>query len=153
MNAVQFLLKEHQKAKAEFAKVLKAAPDERGDLWDALEPELKIHEQIENACVYEPLARDAKGSDATLAGWQKQHEREVAKVERLLTEIEELDAEDDDWLDKVKEVHSSLEAHIKEEEGTIFPRISQVWDAARLERAGQELEEMKGRKAGAAAHR
>ena len=153
MNAVQFLLKEHQKAKAEFAKVLKAPPDERGDLWEALEPELKLHEQIENACVYEPLSRDAQGSDATLAGWHQEHQREVEEVEDLLSEIEDLDAEDDEWLDRVKEVHSSLEAHIQEEEGTIFPRMSRVWDEARLERAGQELEEMKSRKAGAAAHR
>jgi iron-sulfur cluster repair protein YtfE (RIC family) len=153
MNAVQFLLKEHQKAKAEFAKVLKAPADERGDLWEALEPELKLHEQIENACVYEPLSRDAQGSDATLAGWHQEHQHEVEEVEDLLSEIEDLDAEDDEWLDRVKEVHSSLEAHIQEEEGTIFPRMSRVWDEARLERAGQELEEMKSRKAGAAAHR
>ncbi len=153
MNAVQFLLNEHQKAKAEFAKVLKASPDQRGDLWEALEPELEMHEQIENTCVYEPLSRDARGSDETLARWQQEHLREVQRVESLLTEIDGLDAEDSAWLNKVKEVHRSLETHIEEEETTIFPRISRVWDTARLERAGQELEEMKSRKAGAAAQR
>ena len=153
MNAIQFLKQEHQKAKAEFRKVLNAPPDERGELWETLAPELKLHEQIENACLYEPLARDAQGGDETLARWQREHQQEVEKVEDLMDEIEDLDAEDDEWLDTVKEVHASLEAHIQEEEGTIFPRISRVWDGSRLDQAGRQLEEMKSRKAGAAAQR
>ena len=41
-----------------------------------------------------------------------------------------------------------LENHIKQEEGEIFPRIGQVWDAGRLAKAGQEMSEMHDEKAG-----
>lgn len=143
MNAIQFLKQEHEKAKAEFAKVLAASPEERGHLWEELTPELELHEQIEDACLYEPLARDAEGADPVLAKWREDHEQEVEKVEDLIGEIDELDAEEEEWLAKVKEVHASLQTHIREEEGSIFPRISKVWDQARLDKAGQELEEMK----------
>jgi hemerythrin superfamily protein len=51
---------------------------------------------------------------------------------------------------KVKAVHASLETHIREEEGEIFPRISKVWDEARLEQAGKQMKEMKSKKAHAA---
>jgi iron-sulfur cluster repair protein YtfE (RIC family) len=150
MNAIQFLKQEHQKAKAEFSKMLQASPTMRGSLWEELQPELAVHEQIEDACVYEPLSQDAAGTDSTLAQWRQSHQEEVHKVERLMSEIEGLDATSSEWLDKVREVHTSLQTHIQEEEGTIFPRIARVWDAARLDRAGQELVEMKSKKAAAA---
>ena len=147
MNAIQFLKHEHEKAKAEFSKMLQTSPRERGAVWDALQPELARHEQIEDACVYEPLSRDAAGADPTLTQWRQSHQQEVSKAEGLMGEIESLDATSSEWLQKVKEVHKSLQSHIQEEETTIFPRIPRVWDAARLDRAGQELEEMKSKKA------
>jgi hemerythrin-like domain-containing protein len=150
MNAIEFLKHEHQTAKAAFAKVLDAAPEKRGELWKRLTPELKAHEQIENAGLYQPLSRDAATKDSRLAGWRQQHQAEVEKVEGLMTEIERLRPEEQQWLTKVKEVHSSLETHIKEEEGEIFPRIGQVWDVERLDRSGREMSEMKSKKARAA---
>jgi hypothetical protein len=48
----------------------------------------------------------------------------------------------------VRQIHSTLENHIKQEEGEIFPRIGQVWDAGRLAKAGQEMSEMYDEKAG-----
>src|SRR5215475_14542563 len=133
MNAIDFLKHEHQTAKAAFAKVLEASPEKRGELWKKLTPELKAHEQMEDAGLYQPLSRDAATKDARLAGWRQQHQAEVEKVEGLM-----------------KEIHSSLETHIREEENEIFPRIGQVWDAARLMRSGQEMSEMKAKKMRAA---
>ena len=150
MNAIEWLKHEHEKAKAEFAKVLSAPADRREELWGELTPELKLHEQIEDACVYEPLSRDAAGTDPVLAQWRSNHQHEVEQVEGLIAETEALDAAGDEWLEKVKTVHASLQSHIGEEEGSIFPRIARVWDSARLGRTGEELEQMKSRKAGVA---
>ena len=146
MNAVEWLKQEHVKAKLEFAKVLAAPADEREALWEDLTPQLKVHEQIEDACVYEPLSRDAAGKDALLAQWRSDHQQEVEKVERLIAETEDLDGEEDEWLEKVKAIDASLQSHIAEEEGSVFPRIVQVWDSARLARAAQELEQKKSEK-------
>src|SRR5215467_7422187 len=117
MNAIEFLKHEHQTAKAAFTKVLDASPGKRGELWKQLTPELRAHEQIEDAGLYQPLSRDAATTDSRLAGWRHQHRAEVEKVEGLMNEIERLRPEDQQWLAKVKEVHSGLETHIKEEEG------------------------------------
>ena len=146
MDAIQFLKQEHKKAKATLKRVLKAPPESRGALWTELEPELKAHEQIEDACLYGPLAREAGRTDAKLAGWQAKHQKEVGRVEGLIEEIESLDPEEKAWLAKVKAVGASLERHIREEEQDIFPRIGKVWDGARRKRAGTEMEEMKGEK-------
>lgn len=146
MDAIQFLKQEHEKAKAAFAKVLKATPDTRGQLWTKLQPELETHEQIEDACLYEPLARDAGKTDSKLAEWRKKHQNEVDKVEGLMEEMEELDSEAASWLTKAKAVHASLDSHIRQEEQDIFPRISKVWDEKRLMQAGKDMKEMKAKK-------
>jgi iron-sulfur cluster repair protein YtfE (RIC family) len=149
MDAIEFLKKEHQNAKAEFGKVEQAAPAERGKAWKALKPELELHEQIEEACLYGPLAQD--GEKSSWAEWRKHHQEEVHKIEATIKEIEALDAKDDTWLAKVKEVKSSLEHHIREEEDDVFPKVSREWDRTRLERAGAQMEEMHASKARRAA--
>jgi hemerythrin-like domain-containing protein len=146
MNAIQFLKQEHQKAKAAFENVLKAAPASRGQLWTKLQPELEAHEQIEDACLYEPLSRDGSETDSKLAEWREQHQHQVDKVEGLIKELAKLGPEDASWLTKLKAVHASLEIHIREEEGDIFPRISKAWDESKLEQAGAEMQEMKAKK-------
>jgi len=148
VNAIQFLKQEHQKAKAAFDKVLQASTQQRGGLWQELAPELKLHEEIEDTCLYQPLARDAASKDKELAEWRQRHQAEVEKVGGLLAAIHGLRPEESAWLGKVKEVHAALEQHIQEEEGTIFPKISKVWDENRLERAGSQMAEMKSKHMG-----
>ena len=148
MDAIQFLKQEHQKAKAAFGKLLEAPPAQRGALWKELQPELKTHEAIEEACLYGPLADEAP-SDPKLSEWvSDRHEEEVAEVEALIKKTERLDATDEAWLGAVRAIHSALENHIKQEEGEIFPRIGRVWDAQRLAKAGEEMKEMHSEKAG-----
>ena len=144
MDAIQFLKQEHVKAKDAFAKVLQASPQERGKLWRELEPELAVHEKVEEACLYGPISQDAGSKDAKLASWPQHHKEEVQKVEALFKEIRGIEPSEPRWLDKVKQVHQSLEHHIGEEEQQIFPAISHVWDKSKLDQAGEKMAQMKG---------
>jgi len=148
MDVIQFLKGEHHKARAAVSKVIRAESSERGHLWDELEPELAVHEQIEDECLYAPLSADAGGKDPKLAGWRDEHEQEVEEVETLIEELGGIEAEEERWLDLVKAVQSKLENHIREEEGEIFPRIAKVWDKGRREEAGKRMNEMKAQKLG-----
>jgi hemerythrin superfamily protein len=49
-------------------------------------------------------------------------------------------------MEKVEEMRSTLEDHIQEEEGDIWPRIEQIWDASKLEQAGRQMETLKREK-------
>jgi hemerythrin-like domain-containing protein len=146
MDAIQFLKQEHEKAKAAFGKVLQTPPDKRGALWAELTPEFEAHEQIEDACLYEPLSHDVGPKDSKLAAWRQQHRAEIHKIEGLIKSMDRLLAEDARWLSTAQEIHSSLASHIREEEDDIFPSISNVWDETRLKRAGTEMEDMKSKK-------
>lgn len=148
MDAIQFLKQEHQKAKTAFGKLLEAAPAQRGALWKELRPELKAHEEIEEACLYGPIDEDGP-SDPKLSEWvSDRHEGEVHEVEALMKETQRLEPQDERWLATVRQIHTALENHIRQEEGDIFPRISQVWDQSKLAKAGEEMSEMKAEKAG-----
>ncbi len=138
MEATQFLKREHETAKGAFKKIEEATPPQRGQLWKQLKPELKVHEQIEEAHFYGPISRDAR--DPQLRDWSRHHHEEVAQAEAMIEEISGLEPTDDAWLAKVKELKQTLEHHIQEEEQQIFPKAREVWDQSKLEQAGREME-------------
>jgi len=144
MDAIRFVKREHETAREEFTRLEHAARQERAALWRKLKPALEVHEQIEDAALYEPLARDARDRDVQLAEWKDQHARQVKDPERLMHSIDSIDPEDEQWLERVKELRTALEHHIHQEEHEIFPRIALVWNRDRLDRAGADLERMKG---------
>ncbi|MGD9765282.1 MAG: hemerythrin domain-containing protein [Candidatus Binatia bacterium] len=146
MDAIQFLKQEHQKAKAAFSKLMEAPPAQRAVLWKELQPELKAHEEVEEACLYDPIEKEGP-SDAKLSEWTStRHEEEVHKVEGLMKDIERLDPRAELWITTIHQIHTALENHIQQEEGEIFPRIQQVWDQSKLATAGREMTEMKAQK-------
>jgi len=143
MNAIQFLNNEHEKAKRAFGDIQEASGDQRSELWAKLEPELKTHEEIEETALYGPVAQEVGTRDQTLKEWQEHHHEEVIEAEALIEEIDGLDPTADEWMDKVEELKETLEHHIQEEEGNIWPRIEQAWDRSKLEHAGQHMETLK----------
>jgi len=144
MNAIQLLKGEHETAKRTFEEIQNARPEQRGEIWSKLQPELKVHEQMEEMALYGPVAREA--SDETLQEWQEEHHEEVADAEALIDEIDGLDPTSEEWLDKVEELLEALEHHIEEEEGDIWPRIQRVWDQAKLDQAGDHMATIKREK-------
>ena len=151
MNAIQLLKSEHEKAKQAFEEIQSASANQRAPLWAKLEPELKVHEEMEEAALYGPVAQELGSTDQTLKEWHEHHHEEVAEAEALIQEIDGLDSTSDDWVEKVEELQEALEQHIEEEEGDIWPRIQQAWDEAKLESAGQQMEILKRQKMSRAA--
>jgi hemerythrin-like domain-containing protein len=111
-------------------------------MWGKLRPELELHEQMEEKCLYGPVAREVQG-DPSLASWETTHLHEVQEAEGLIKEIDRLDPAKDAWLASVKKLHGALEQHIRREEQDIWPKIERVWDSKRLEEAGRQMEAMK----------
>ena len=145
MNAIRFLKQQHGEAKAGFEKVESAVAGQRRSHWETLRPELKLHEKLEETCLYGPVANEPQ-ADASLANWEATHHSEVEEAERLIKSIDRLDPASDEWLQTVKKLRGALEQHIRKEEGEIWPKIEQVWDSSRLEEAGQKMEAMKAAK-------
>jgi hypothetical protein len=146
MNAIQLLKNEHESAKRTLGQILAASADQRAELWAKLEPQLKVHEQIEEAALYGPVAQEVGSRDQSLQDWQEHHHEEVTELEALIQEIGGLDPTDDQWTSKIEELQERLEDHVQEEEGDIWPRIQQAWDQSKLENAGEQMEMLKRQK-------
>ena len=140
MDALEILRQMHVEAKSAFQHIEQAGPDQRGQLWMKLHPHLKLHEQLEEQWVYDPVHTEIGSRDQVLQDWHHRHHEEVGEAERVIGEINRLDPQDNHWLEMVTGLRMTLEGHIKTEEGEIWPHIRQVWGMDKLEHAGTEIE-------------
>ena len=145
MNAIQFLKKQHEEAKAGFQKIEQANEGQRGQLWKHLSPELKLHEQMEQKHLYGPASKESK--EPVLAAWPERHAQEVKEAEQLMATIDGRAPQDSEWLASVKRLHKALEDHIKEEEREMWPKIQAAMKPAELDEAGRKMEAMQAESA------
>ena len=147
MNALEVLKQDHQKVKGLF-KEATGSPDQnkRKDLFDKIDTELEIHAHIEATVFYPALETHEELKDLVAKALEEHQE-----VKIMLEELEELGSESHDFGSKLQELIESVEHHVEEEEGEMFPKVREVFDESQLEQLGQELESAKGtahRKAG-----
>ena len=69
---------------------------------------------------------------------------EHQEVKTLLEEIEELGSESHDFGGKLQELMESVDHHVAEEEGEMFPKVREVFDETELEQLGKQLNSAKG---------
>jgi hypothetical protein len=140
MNAIQLLRTMHADAKLRF-KIILGTDDPRvaDQRWRTLQPVLKLHEEIEDTFVYLPL-RQEMDPGTPLGDWAVQHDADVEYVEQLIQASRDLAPATPDWRMCVARVMDALSKHVMDEEGQIFGRVEQVWDADRLEQAGAQMQ-------------
>lgn len=139
MDAVQFLMEEHQKVRQHFAQIEQAMGNQRLELWRNLEPQLKIHEEIEDTYLYGPVSEDPAAQGTKAAGFEEHQDQDVAALDQKIAELHKMDPSTDKWLDQVRSIRDALMDHVQEEEQTILPQISQIWDRDKLNMAGQQM--------------
>src|SRR5690349_17447453 len=109
MDAIEMLRQQHVEANSAFQGIEAASPDQRGGLWSKLHPELKMHEQMEERFVYDPVARDVGQRDPMLKGWHDRHHTEVGEAERMIGQINGMNASDPHWLEMIGQLGATLE--------------------------------------------
>jgi hemerythrin-like domain-containing protein len=143
MDAIQFLLTEHQAVRQRFAEIERAGPQARGELWHNLQPELKIHEEIEDTYLYGPLSRDPAAQGTPLATFEQRQDQDVQQLEQKRRELNRHDPADDAWLARLREIRDALMEHVRVEEEEILPQVGQVWGRDRLNLAGRQMADAK----------
>ena len=140
MDALESLREMHVAAKAAFADIEAAEPANREELWAELQPQLELHERIEEQFVYDPIAREAGGSDPVLAAWETEHEDQVHEADAVMERIGSLDPGLPAWLKAVTSLATTLDGHIEHEETDIWPRIRTAWGDEKLAEAGRHID-------------
>ena len=129
MNAIQLLKNEHGRRSGRFGEIQAASADQRTQLWARLEPELKVHKEMEETALYGPVAQEAGSRNQKLKEWQEHHHVEVLEAEALIQEIEVLDPTTDEWVEKVEErAARDTGASHRGRRRRHPPQIEQPWD-------------------------
>lgn len=143
-DAIALLTQDHKKVKDLFEE-FKELKEEEGneeqkeDIVKQLCMELTVHAQIEEEIFY-PAAREVIEEEDLLDEAYVEH----AGVKELISQLEDMDTNDEFYDAKVTVLSEYVEHHVKEEEGQIFPMIkkAKVDIAALGEEIGQRKEEL-----------
>jgi hemerythrin superfamily protein len=141
MNALDLLIEDHQRVKQLFEQAQQIRDNQqKKELFDQIDMELAIHAEIEETIFYPALEEHNELKDMV-----REARREHEEVEQLLLEIEDLATEDTDFTSQLAELEESVEHHVAEEEGEMFPKVREIFDNDTLERLGKDLESAKGK--------
>ena len=141
MNAISLLKADHDKVKKmldEGESTTERGVKTRTELLAELKAELTIHERIEEEIFYPALKSHPKARDIVLEGYEEHH-----VVDEIMGELEATDVTDETWGAKFLVMKENIEHHIEEEEGEMFKRARQVFDADELEALGIRMLELK----------
>ena len=151
MNAFTLLKADHKKVAGILEKI--DATTERGvktreELFTQLKTELDIHARIEETIFYPALEEADETHDITLEAYE---EHKVVKT--LLSELESMGKDEEEWTAKFTVLKENIEHHVEEEEGEMFTKARKVLGEDGAETLGARLEEAKGQQQQAASAR
>jgi Hemerythrin HHE cation binding domain len=141
MSALTLLKADHDKMKkllTEGESTTERGEKTRTELLDRIKSELSIHERIEEEIFYPALKSHPRAKDIVLEGYEEHH-----VVDEIMGELEATDVTDETWGAKFKVMKENIEHHMEEEEGEMFAKARQVFDADELDQLGVRMEELK----------
>ena len=141
MNAFTLLKQDHQTVADLLEKIDKTT--ERGlktreELFTRVKTELDVHAKIEEEVFYPALENEEETRDITLEAFE-----EHRLVKQLLSELESMPKDDEQWTAKFTVLKEQIEHHVEEEEGEMFTKARKVLSKEDQEALGERLEEAK----------
>lgn len=151
MNAIELLKQDHQEA-LNVLDELEIADEELEETESAqalqtftrLQSLLKLHTRLEEEIFYPALEQFNETRDLV-----RQSYRAHEQVDELLAQLGNLDPIDEAFQELLLELRDSLDQHIEEEEGEMFPQAEELCGATRLDELGQQMELLKRQSGGA----
>jgi hemerythrin superfamily protein len=141
MKVTVLLRNDHEQVKSLFEKVKKSNvrnQNGRKDLFNEIRREILIHSQMEMEIFYPALAGTASARATELVS---QAEREHHAVEKLLQEMNLMNATDKAFETKMDQLMADVTRHIDMEEEEIFDEARKNLPEFRLEELGLEMED------------
>ncbi len=141
MDAFTLLKNDHQEVAAMFQQLEGTSEQDvavRQQIFTQLKQALDIHAHIEETILYPVLKQAAETREITVEAYEEHQE-----VKDLLAELSGMDAGSEDWMDTITELKDSVEHHVEEEEGEMFPQAREVLSPQQLDEIGTRLQQEK----------
>jgi hemerythrin superfamily protein len=134
MDALTMLKQQHQEVDELFDRLQQADESEKITLMGQLSEKLTLHAMIEERHFY-PFCMRMGIQDMVDHSLQ-----EHAEVKQLISEILQMKRHDPRIDSSVQRLMMSVQAHVKEEENTLFPRLMSVASEEDLRSVGMEMQ-------------
>lgn len=121
LDALAVLERDHRLVERFFSDFDQAVPQQLDPIGRRICKMLRIHSQIEEEIFY-PAARGAL-ADPTLID---RAEQEHAAAKEAIKRVEARTSDAADYGDRVHELRALVEAHVREEEGELFPKVRET---------------------------
>ena len=136
----ELLKRDHRQVEKWMNQIEDGAESEREDLFTTLQDALEKHMQLEEKHFYPQLLKVNQ-----LKGLATDAVEEHEKVKNFLSQLEDLDVDDDEWISTFSEMREGVLHHVQDEEKKIFPGCSQFMKAQLLQEIGEKCIEEKER--------
>ncbi len=151
MNVFTLLKADHKKVAGILEKL--DSTTERGvktreELFTQLKTELDVHARIEETIFYPALEKADATRDITLEAFE-----EHRLVKQLLSELQSLAKDEEQWTAKFTVLKEQIEHHVEEEEGEMFKDARKVLSEEDIETLGTRMEKAKSEQLKAASAR
>ncbi|HVU51740.1 MAG TPA: hemerythrin domain-containing protein [Polyangia bacterium] len=134
MNAIDLLKSQHREVAALFAEIERArTADKKETLFTQLADSLAVHSSIEEHHFY-PSVRQ-RSTEALVVDAMKEH----LGIKRTLSELLDIDADEETFAPKLATLKAEVEQHVAEEEGVLFPRVESLLDRDELESLAEAM--------------
>lgn len=133
MNAIDFLIKEHNKVRTMLADIASESHefDTQKRRFELLAQDLIRHENMEHEVWYPHFKTDVPDTVKHLLKEEKMAEKEIKKLEELRTEAA--------WKDHFAKFKQDVEHHAEEEEQTLFPEVEKILSEKQLLEIGAAM--------------
>ena len=141
MDALTLLREDHRKVKrllTELETTTERGVKTRTELFARIKAELSVHETIEEEIFYPALKEHPRAREIVLEGFEEHN-----VVDTLMGELDALSPADERWGAKATVMKENIEHHVEEEEGEMFEKARQVFDASELKELGERMADRK----------
>lgn len=132
-DVIRILLEQHARIRELFKDVQSAEGQHKQQAFDELRALLAVHETAEEM-VLRPVSKDVSGAAVADA---RNHEEEEAN--KVLDQLERLDASSTEFDQKLSAFEKSVSAHAENEESEEFPGILSGCDEAKRAKMGKQI--------------
>lgn len=137
-NAIDLLIKHHRELEGLLEELMKTDGPARGPAFERAADFLATHITIEERHFY-PAVRASRTEDILLESLE-----EHLSLKRVLVDLLELAPDDERFEPKLHVLKEQVEHHHKEEEEKLFPKARKLFDDARLNALGAEMQATMG---------
>ena len=138
-NAIDMLTEDHRQVKAMFQRFQGGETAQRDQLVHDIIHSLNTHNRVEETVLYPFIRAEVPDGDKLMNEAEQEHQ----EAKDAIAELSALDASDPAFEDAFRRLRESVEHHVEEEEGEVFPKLAQAAGEEGLADLGQKLAQAK----------